>query len=97
MSSQKSRMSLTQAELAEARNLWETTELTAAQIAAHFTDKPKPITRNMISGYASRYKWLARGERGDKGPPPRTLYQRLDELNAKFEAVKNMTYAKRVE
>jgi len=75
--------SLSVAEIGEARMLWETTRLTASEIAARFDTEARPVTRNAIIGHVSRGKWRARS---DSRNPPRTLFDRLAALHEAFNA-----------
>jgi hypothetical protein len=72
---------LTVSEMAEARVLWETTKMTASDIAAKFTTDDRPVTKNVIVGHASRHLWKPRA---DSTRPPRTLHDRLDALHEDF-------------
>ena len=73
--------SLSVAEIGEARMLWETTRLTASEIAARFDTEARPVTRNAIIGHVSRGKWQGRA-----AAPPRTLFERLADLHEAFNA-----------
>jgi len=72
---------LTASEMAEARVLWETTDMTASDIAARFTTAAKEVTKNVIVGHASRHRWKPRA---DSTNPPRTLHDRLDALHEDY-------------
>jgi len=72
---------LTASEMAEARVLWETTDMSASDIAATFTTDDKPVTKNVIIGHVSRHSWKPRA---DSTKPPRTLHDRLDALHEDF-------------
>ena len=72
---------LTVSEMAEARTLWETTDMTASDIAARFTTAAKEVTKNVIVGHASRHSWKPRA---DSTNPPRTLHDRLDALHEDY-------------
>lgn len=73
---------LTVAEIAAARTLWESTDMTAAKIAAHFTSDDRTVTKNAIVSHAHRGRWSARAD--DREKPPRTLFDRLAELHEAF-------------
>lgn len=68
---------------AKAREMWEAGR-TAGQIAQRLG-----VTRNAIIGLANRGKWPPHGEAQQwlTGPEPTTLFERLDALHAKFDAV----------
>ena len=68
---------LSAGEEALARVLWETTDLTASEIAARFSEQ---MTKHVIIGVANRRGWKPR----TKGKPPRTLFERLAELHEAF-------------
>jgi len=72
---------LTVTEMAEARVLWETTKMTASDIAARFTTDDKAVTKNAILGHASRGNWEMRA---DSTKPPRTLHDRIDALHEAY-------------
>ena len=72
---------LTASEMAEARVLWETTDMSASDIAAKFTTDDKPVTKNVIIGHVSRHSWTPRA---DSTKPPRTLHDRLDALHEAY-------------
>ena len=72
---------LTVSEMVEARVLWETTKMTASDIAARFTTDDRPVTKNVIVGHPSRHSWRPRA---DSTKPPRTLHDRLDALHEDF-------------
>jgi hypothetical protein len=72
---------LTVSEMAEARVLWETTDMSASDIAARFTTAAKEVTKNVIIGHVSRHSWKPRA---DSTKPPRTLHDRLDALHEDF-------------
>jgi len=80
---------LTVSEMVEARVLWETTKMTASDIAARFTTDDRPVTKNVIVGHPSRHSWRPRADstkppRADSTKPPRTLHDRLDALHEDF-------------
>lgn len=64
---------------AEAQILWETTEISAREIALKFG-----VSKNTLLGVAHRRDWRERGGTRSE-PPPRTLHDRLDVIWAKFE------------
>ena len=72
---------LTVSEMAEARTLWETTDMSASDIVARFTTAAKEVTKNVIIGHVSRHSWKPRA---DSTKPPRTLHDRLDALHEDF-------------
>ena len=72
---------LTVSEMAEARVLWETTDMSASDIAARFTTADRAVTKNAIIGHVSRHRWKARA---DSTKPPRTLHDRLDALHEAY-------------
>ena len=64
---------------AEAKILWETTKISAREIALKFR-----VSKNTLLGVARRREWRERGGTRSE-PPPRTLHDRLDVIWAKFE------------
>ena len=74
---------LTIAEIAAARTLWETTDMTARDIAKHFTtDRPHRHQERDRQPRAPPGGASARAD--DREKPPRTLYDRLAELHEHF-------------
>ena|SRR5580765_109770 len=74
---------LSVAEIAAARTLWETTDMTARDIAKHFTTETRTVTRNAIISHSHRHRWASRRS-PEREKPPRTLYDRLAELHERF-------------
>ncbi len=64
----------------EIRRFWENSDFTSAEIGAHFG-----ISKNTVIGLANARRWASRK------PPPQsaapTMIERLDALEAKFNAV----------
>ena len=80
---------MNEAVLARMRELWDTrSDMSAAAIALELG-----VTKNVVMGRASRGGWSSRehlrsvGSGRDVGPEPRTLFQRLDALDAALDAV----------
>jgi hypothetical protein len=72
---------LSVAEIAAARTLWETTDMTARDIAKHFTTEDRTVTKNAIVSHANRSGW---SPRADREKPPRTLFDRLADLHEAY-------------
>jgi hypothetical protein len=66
---------------AEIRHAWEKTPESASKIAARFG-----VTKSVVIGYAQREGWISfrPGTWSDK---PRTIFDRLDALHARMDAV----------
>lgn len=73
--------------LSRMRALWEgSPELTAAAIGERFG-----VSKSAVIGQADRRRWRPRG--APPGPVTSTLFQRLDAINARMDAVIEETRA----